>query len=137
MSSKLKGRRMKYPYSKTVAYWCAVVTVLSIVFVLLLIQDFLLLICYFVSTPILALIIFKLKLYFLFQVKESESLENRNLKSQKWKRILVILSGFLIMGLPVILLIFLPPVSWFMCLNVFVSSLSLSEVVLFYYAQKS
>lgn len=127
---------MEYPFSKTVVYWCIVITILSIVLVLLVLQDPLLLIYYFVSTSVLTVVIFELKLRFLFQTKKSESLGN-HLKDQKWKRILLTSSGILLMILPIILLVFLPPVSWFMCLNVFVSSLSLSEVVLFYYAQKS
>lgn len=133
MSSNEKGRRIKYPFSKIAAYWCALITVLSTGLVLLVVQD-LLLIYYFVFTFGLTVIIFKLKLHFLFRMEKSESSENHYSRSQK-ESILLILIVILFMSLPIILLSFLSPVSWFICLNVFVSGVSLSEVVLFYYTR--
>lgn len=135
LSSNEKERGIKYPFSKIVVYWCALITVLSAVLVLIVLPDPLLLVYYFVFTFVLTVVIFNLKLHFLFRMEKSESSGNPpELASQK-ESILSILVSILFMSLPLILLAFLPPVSWFICLNVFVSSISLSEVVLFYYTR--
>jgi hypothetical protein len=136
LGSSEEGRQIKYPFSKIAAYWCALITAMSAVLVLIVLPDPLLLVYYFVFTFVLTVILFKLKLHFLVQMEKSESSENHKARGQR-DSILLILIAILFMSLPIILLAFLPPVSWFICLNVFVSSVSLSEVVLFYYARRN
>jgi len=123
---------------KAKVYISATLATLSIVLSLFVLTEIFLLLSYFVFTFLLTTVIVTLKIRFLL-ARKSQSLKNvQEIKdNQKWK--IILLSLFFIIALiaPVLSLAVLPPVSWFIGLNGFVSAVSLSEVVIFYYARRS
>jgi hypothetical protein len=136
LSSNEKEKSIKIPPSnKIVAYWCALITVLSAMLMLLVAPDPLSLTSYSLFTLVLTVIVFRLRLRFLFQTEKSESSEEQYPRGQSHS-ILLILAVIAFMAMPIILLYILPALSWFIFLNVLVSGISLSEVALFYYTRR-
>jgi len=123
---------------KVKVYISATLATLSIVLSLLVLTEIFLLLSYFVFTFLLTTVIVALKICFLL-ARKSQSLKNvQEIKdNQRWKIILLLLFFIIALIAPVLFLAVLPPVSWFIGLNGFVSAVSLSEVVLFYYARRS
>jgi len=81
---------------------------------------------------------YKLKLRYLLKKrpKSGENLGNKNVEPirkvrQKWRVLAQVIGFVLIVVLSVISLGFVDPAIWFMCVNGFVTSLSLSEVFLY------
>ena len=131
--------RVKYPFGKVAVYWCTVISVLSVATSLLILYVYTTtLISYFITAAILTFVMFKLKLRYLLK-RQSESLENRDKKNmklvqnagRKWRTILLVVGFTLAAILSIVSVGFLDPATWFMYLNSFVTSVSLSEVFLY------
>lgn len=140
LSFSKRRRHIEYPFSKFGAYWSLVVAGLSVVLALLILTEPVLLISYFIFTFLLTVAVLVLKIH-LLSTSESASLKSDSSKDakndQRWK-IKILLLGFVISLIgPMILGLFLPPTSWFIGLNSFISGMSFSEVLLFCYARRS
>lgn len=140
MSSSTRRRRVEYPFSKAGVYVSAVTAALSILLALLLLpENSFALIFYFVLTSILTVVIFAIKVR-IFSTRKSKSLENYSLEdvggSRKWKMGLLIVSFVIAMIMPMIMSKFLDPASWLASLGSFVSGVSLSEVVFYFYCTR-
>ena len=135
----LARKRVEYPFSKVAVYWCTAISILSAATSLLVLYfSPILLFCYFGIATVLTFVMYKLKLRYLLKrrLKSMENLGNENVEpirkaSQKAKVLLQVIGFVLIVVLAVISLGFVDPAIWFICLNSFVTSLSLSEVFLY------
>jgi len=135
----LTRKRVEYPFSKVAVYWCTAISILSAVTSFLILYVYpILLISYFGIAIVLTLVMYKLKLRYLLKKrpKSGENLGNKNVEPirkvrQKWRVLAQVIGFVLIVVLSVISLGFVDPAIWFMCVNGFVTSLSLSEVFLY------
>jgi hypothetical protein len=135
----LTRKRVEYPFSKAAVYWCTAISTLSAVTSLLILYFYpILLISYFGIAMVLTFVMYKLKLRYLLKrrPKSGENLGNKRVEPirrvrQKWRVLAQVIGFGLIVVLSVISLGFVNPAIWFMCLNGFVTSLSLSEVFLY------
>lgn len=136
MGSSYKSRSIEYPFSKSGVYLSAILAALSIVLALLLLTDPITLILYFASTCLLTFVTLEIKIY-VFSRRKSEVPEEYSVTkpqgSNKLKTIFLMVCFIIAMAMPLILLSILDVTSWFISLNGFISGVSLSEVILFYY----
>jgi hypothetical protein len=140
LGSSDKSRSIEYPFSKPGVYLSAILAALSIVLALLLLTDPIALILYFASTCLLTFVTLEIKIY-VFSRRKSEAPEEYSVtepegssnSSNKWKTIFLMVCFVIGMAMPLILLSILDVTSWFISLNGFISGVSLSEVILFYY----
>lgn len=143
MNSSDKRRSIEYPFGKSGAYLSAILAVLSIALALLLLTDPIALILYFALTCILTFVTLEIKIH-IFSKRKSEAPEEYYAREpegsnggNKWKTIFLMVCFVIAMAMPLILLSILDVTSWFISLDGFVSGVSLSEVILFYYSRQS
>lgn len=137
-------KRVEYPFSKVAVYWCAIISVLSVATSFLVLHAYtILLMFYFVIVAVVTFVMVKLKLRYLLKrrLNSLESCQKKNTKpvqnaGKKWGTMLLILGFILGAFLLIISICFLDPAIWFMCLNSFVTSLSVSEVFLYLYLNR-
>lgn len=141
-----RNRNVKYPFSRARAYFNALVVVGAMVFSTSLLTsplNILLLVCYFGFTAIVTVVWFELKLRLLYRMQAAElktekySSVEESQNATKWKSIVLFFGLIISLISPIILLLFLEPAWWFIGFCSFVTGTSLSEVVLYLFAEKS
>lgn len=128
----------RYPYTKRRVLLSAIIAAISTVFALsLLFYDTVLVLYYFFSTFIVAIITYFLKkrLYPLLITENQAKIESET-KRSPWKMLLItffMLVGFI--GLPLLLAGLLSGPSWFIVITSFISGVNISEIVLYIQAR--
>jgi len=158
-SSPSSGSRKKigfeYPFSKTWVYACYVLAALTIFFAIYFLWDadpvelFAIpihpIFFYFMFTFALTLIIFKLKLHVYSRAEEKEPYESNLIEVEEksvnlfkqWTFILLLVLTFAAFLTPIILSYFLGPLWSFIAIAGFVPAVTISEIIVFFYSQKS
>lgn len=138
-------KKVSYPFSKGRVYFNAVTMVIVLLVSISLLLDystFTSLLCYLAFSAIVTFVSFELKLHLLFKMQKTETEvggpdKGKTEDSEKWKIILVAIGFGLALLFPVISTVFLDPTSWFVGFSSFVTGISLSEVVLYFYIKRS
>ena len=147
--SFLRNKSVKYPFSKFRAYFNAIVAVLAMAFSLFLLVNPLnttLLAGYFGSTIVVTILMFYVKLRLLFRMEDAESesveasyteeAEGPSFLERRWSLITLILLIFSL-SLPLLLFYVVESTWWFVGFAGFVTGTSLSEIILYLFAEKS
>ena len=137
--------KASYPFSKVRIYFNAVtmvVVLLVSISLLLNYSTFTSLLCYLALSAIVTIVSFKLKLHLLLKMQKTETEvggldKGETEDSERWKIILVVIGLGLLLLFPVISTVFLDPTSWFVGFSSFVTGMSISEVVLYFYIRSS
>lgn len=138
MSSNIKKR--KYPHRTSRFYLSTITAVLSVILALLLLQDPILLLYYFVSTFLITAIAFRLKIR-LFPIRTPKHPENDLFQTEKnastWRKLILMFFALLaFLFLPLFLVRVLDPYSWFILIISLASGVSIAEVLFYLYAQR-
>lgn len=139
-------KKVSYPFSKGRVYFNIVAMLIVLLVSISLLLDystFTSLICYLAFSAIVTFVSFEVKLRLLFRMQKTEIEAGVELDkgetngSEKWKIVLVAIGLGLFLLFPVVSTVFLDPTSWFVGISGFVTGMSLSEVVLYFYTRRS
>lgn len=132
-----KARKSKYPYPKSRIYLSVIITVLSLILVLQLLQTPALILRYFASTITIATIIFILKRrYFYTKITETnQGVANESLEKRISLKLLILVFSVMIAVLtaPLFFAGFLDPYTWFILMVSLTSGISIGEILLYVY----
>ena len=140
LNAETKKKPIKYPFSKSGVYISVAIAILSVILILMLysfVKDPFMLVWYVIFTIPMTLLIFRLKIL-LFSVDTPRQAKSDSLGENKGygKRRLILVFCLLVLAvvLPLLLAALLDPMMWFVSLVSFTSSVSISEIILYWYS---
>jgi hypothetical protein len=145
MSFSQKGN-FEYPFGKRWVYASVAMSAIAIVFAVFMLggEGTPALLLYFAFTSIftVAVLVLKFYLYFLrgdessetYSVEGEEKIPKRRLK---WSFILLLCLAIAALFVPLILLMFLSPLWWLICITSYVPAVNIPEIILYIYCRRS
>ena len=145
MSFSKKGS-FEYPFGKRWVYASLAMSVITIIFAVFMLGEEgpLALLLYFAVTSIFtaAVLMLKFYLYFLrdhsspetYSVEDEEQISRRRLK---WSFITLVGLAIFALFVPLILLMFLSPLWWLICITSYVPAANIPEIILYIYCRRS
>jgi hypothetical protein len=144
MSFSQKGS-YEYPFGKRWVYASVAMSAIAIVFAVFMLggEGTSTLLLYFAFTSIFTVAILTLKFYLYFLRQESpetytvEGGEQQTSKRRlKWSFILLVCLTIAALFVPIILLMFLSPLWWLICITSYVPAVNIPEIILYIYAAR-
>lgn len=137
---KGKKKRIMHRLSKTGLYMSIVTAVLSVLLAVLLLRSSVFLLHYFAATLFITTSIFALKVYIfsvntLEQNAEEDTEETKVTRHVKAQMLMSLLTIALVIA-PFILVMFLDPYTWFTLSMGIMSSMSISQIILYLYGMR-
>lgn len=145
MSFSQKGN-FEYPFGKRWVYASVAMSAIAIVFAVFMLggEGTPTLLLYFAFTSIftVAVLVLKFYLYFLrgdgssetYSVEGEEKIPKRRLK---WSFMLLLCLAIAALFVPLILLMFLSPLWWLICIASYVPAVNIPEIILYIYCRRS
>ena len=142
MSFSKKGS-FEYPFGKRWVYASLAMSAIAIIFAVFMLGEEgpLALLLYFAFTSLFtaAVLVLKFYLYFLrghessetYSLEGGEEIPRRRLK---WSFILLVCLAIVALFVPIILLMFLSPLWWLICITSYVPAVNIPEIILYIYA---
>jgi hypothetical protein len=144
MSFSKKGN-FEYPFGKRWVYASVAMSAVAIVFAFFMLGDegISALVMYFAFTSLSTVAVLALKFYVYF-LRGSESSETGSVEGEeeipkrrlKWSFILLVCLAITSLFVPIILLMFLSPLWWLICITSYVPAVNIPEIILYIYSAR-
>jgi len=139
LSPNNRERQFRYPSSKAGFYMSITTVVLSAILAFLLLENLLLLLCYFVSTSIVAATTFAIRIS-LSRIKtpqQEEALPKTEKGAHGLKKLLLMFLALItFVALPLFMAKVLDPYVWFILFISFITGFSFAEILTYVYTRK-